>query len=72
MPIAASLAILVGGAYFVTQRETPQRAPASAQYAESERAAQQVVLALAIASEKLSEAQTKVQEISNHEPQIAH
>lgn len=72
MPLAASLAILIGGSYLVTQRETPLRAPASLQYVESERAAQQVVLALAIASEKLSEAQSRVQEISHHEPEIAH
>ena len=72
LPIAASVALLIGGGYYVSQRDAQGRAPESRQYAEGERAAQQVVLALAIASEKLSEAQTRVQEIAHHEPETAH
>jgi hypothetical protein len=72
LPIAASVAILIGGGFYVSQRDPQGRAPESMPYAEGEHAVRQVVLALAIASEKLSEAQIRVQEIAHHEPEIAH
>lgn len=71
MPVAASIAIVIAGGYYVTQREAQRHAPAST-YIEGERAAHHVVRALAIASEKLSDVQIKVQEITHHDPETAH
>ncbi len=62
LPLAASLAIVAGGSYYVWQQEQQQR--------ETERTARNVVLALQIASEKVSAVQMKVQEISRYERQI--
>jgi hypothetical protein len=61
LPLAASLAIVAGGGYFTwEQRERRQ----------TEQTARNVVLALQIASEKVSAVQTRVQEISRYERQI--
>ena len=62
LPVAASLAILAGGSYYFWQYERQQQA-------QTERAAHDVVLALQIASEKVSAVQLKVQEIRHHERQ---
>ena len=72
MPIAASIAIVIGGSYYVIQRDAQSLVPASTPYAEGERAAHNVVRALAIASEKVSEVQNKVEEITHHEAETAH
>ncbi len=62
LPLAASLAIVAGGSYYLWQQERQQR--------DTERTARNVVLALQIASEKVSAVQTKIQEISRYERQI--
>jgi hypothetical protein len=62
LPLAASLALVAGGSYYLWQQERQQR--------ETERTARNVVLALQIASDKVSAVQTKVQEISRYERQI--
>jgi hypothetical protein len=62
LPIAASLAIVVGASYYSWQQQREQR--------ETERTAQNIVLALQIASEKVSAVQARVQEISRYERQI--
>ena len=62
LPLAASLAIVAGGSYYLWQQERQQR--------ETERTARNVVLALQIASAKVSAVQIKVQEISRYERQI--
>ena len=66
LPIAASLILLFGASYYV-QQEQQQRHTRAAQ-AQTEQAARDVVLALQIASEKISEAQAKVEEITRYEP----
>lgn len=63
LPIAASLMLALGGTYYLQQ----QRAARDAQ-AHTEQTAREVVLALQIASETVSAAQAKVQEISRYEP----
>jgi hypothetical protein len=60
LPLAASLAIAFGGSYYLWQQERQQQM-------QTERAASEVVLALQIASEKVSAVQVKVQEITYHE-----
>jgi len=62
LPVAASLALAIGGSYYVQQQRHKQ--------AQAEQAARDVVLALRIASEKVSAVQVKVQEISHHERQV--
>lgn len=66
LPIAASLILLFGASYYV-QQEQQQRHTREAQ-AQTEQAARDVVLALQIASEKISAAQAKVEEITRYEP----
>ena len=61
LPVAASLAIMAGGSYYLWQQD---------QQRETERTAHSVVLALQIASEKVSAVQTKIQEMSRYERQI--
>ena len=65
LPIAASLILLFGASYYVQERQ--QRHTREAQ-AQTEQAARDVVLALQIASEKISAAQAKVEEITRYEP----
>jgi hypothetical protein len=64
LTLAASLALVVGGTSYLRQQQRQE------QQAETERAARDVVLALQIASEKVSAVQLKVQEINQHERQI--
>jgi hypothetical protein len=58
LALAASLVIVFGGAYYLSQQERQQQL-------QTERAARDVVLALQIASEKVSAVQVKVQEITH-------
>ena len=67
LPIAASLMLAVGAAYYVQYQQYHDRQE-RAQQAHVERAAREVVLALQIASETISEAQAKVEEITRYEP----
>ncbi len=60
LPLAASIAIAFGGSYYLWQQERHQQV-------QTELAARDVVLALQIASEKVSAVQVKVQEITHHE-----
>lgn len=62
LPIAASLMVALGATYYVQQQH--QRAYNDAQ---SQQAARDVALALQIASETISEAQAKVEEITRYE-----
>ena len=64
LPVAASMMLIIGGAY--AQRQWDQR-QADERRAAAERATVQVALALRIASDKLSEVQTKVQEFNQHD-----
>jgi hypothetical protein len=64
VPLAASLALVFGGAYYVAHQQWQQ------QQAQTERATRDVLLALQIASEKVSAVQVKVQEINQHERQV--
>ena len=66
LPIAASLMLLFGASYYVQQAQQ-QRHMREAQ-AQTEQAARDVILALQIASEKISAAQAKVEEITRYEP----
>ena len=66
LPVAASLAMVFGGSYYFWQHEQQQR------QMQTERAARDVVLALQIASEKVSAVQVKVQEITQHERQAQY
>lgn len=61
LPLAASLLMVLGSGYYVWQHERQEQV-------QTERAARDVVLALQIASEKVSAVQVKVQEIT-HERQ---
>jgi uncharacterized protein HemX len=65
LSLAASLMLALGATYYVQQQ---QQRRAHADYAQSEQAARDVVLALQIASETISAAQAKVEEITRHEP----
>ncbi len=63
LPLAASLSIAIAGSYYIRQQQETRH------LAQTERAAHDVVLALQIASEKVSAVQLKVQEIT-HERQV--
>ena len=65
VPIAASLILLVGASYYVQHEQQQRQREAQAQ---TEEAARDVVMALRIASEKISAAQAKVEEITRYEP----
>ena len=65
LPVAASLMLAFGGTYYVHRQQERQ---AREQLAQTEHAARDVVLALQIASEKISAAQAKVEEITRYEP----
>ncbi len=64
LPLAASLSIAIAGSYYIRQQQETRH------LAQTERAAHDVVLALQIASEKVSAVQLKVQEITHHERQV--
>ena len=63
LPLAASLMLAVGGTYYVQQQRQAREAQA-----QTEQRAREVVLALQIASETITAAQTKVQEMTRYEP----
>ena len=65
LPLAASVMLAIGATYYAQRYEQQQ---ARLQQARTEQAAHEVVLALQIASEKISAAQAKVEEITRHEP----
>ena len=65
LPIAASLTLLLGASYYIQHEQQERQREAQAQ---TEEAARDVVLALRIASEKVSAAQAKVEEITRYEP----
>jgi uncharacterized protein HemX len=65
LPIAASLMIAIGGTYYVQQQ---QQRRAEEAYVHAEQRAHDVVLALQIASDQISAAQAKVEEMTRHEP----
>jgi hypothetical protein len=58
LALAASLVIVFGGGYYLSQHKRQEQV-------QTERAARDVVLALQIASEKVSAVQVKVQEITH-------
>jgi hypothetical protein len=64
LPIAASLILSFGAAYYVHQ----QQRQADDALAHAEQTTRNVVLALQIASETISAAQAKVEEITRYEP----
>jgi hypothetical protein len=61
LPLAASVALIFGGYFALYQDRQDQL--------QTERAARDVVLALQIASDKVSAVQVKLQEIAQHERQ---
>lgn len=65
LPIAASLMLALGATYYMQERQQRQ---ANEEHAQAEQTARVVVLALQIASEKISAAQAKVEEITRYEP----
>ena len=65
LPIAASLLVAFGATYYVQQEQERQLRENQAQ---TEQAARDIVLALQIASETISAAQARVQEITRYEP----
>ena len=64
LPAAAAVMVLVGGAYGLHEWEDRRM---SEQRAAAARATGEVTLALRIASHKLSEVQTKLQEFNRHD-----
>lgn len=65
LPIAASLMLAFGATYYLQQQ---QQRNARDAYAHAEQATRDVVLALQIASETISAAQARVEEITRYEP----
>ena len=65
LPIAASLMLAFGATYYVQQQ---QQRHAREAHAHAEQTARDVVLALQIASETISAAQAKVEEMTRYEP----
>jgi hypothetical protein len=65
LSIAASLLVAFGATYYVQQEQERQLRENQAQ---TEQVARDVVLALQIASETISAAQARVQEITRYEP----
>jgi hypothetical protein len=63
LPVAASLMLAIGTAYYLQQQRRPDVAPAH-----TEQAVHDVVLALQIASEKVAAAQAKLEEMTRYEP----
>lgn len=68
LPLAASVMLAFGATYFVQQQQERERR----EQLQTEQAAQDVVLALQIASEKISAAQAKVEEITRYDPTNTH
>lgn len=66
LSLAASLAIAFGGTYYMQERRAREAR------ALTEQRARQVVLALQVASETISAARAKVQEITRYEPTTDH
>ena len=64
LPLAASLMLAFGGTYYVHRQQERQARELRAQ---TEQAAREVVLALQIASQKISAAQAKVEEITRYD-----
>ena len=69
LPLAASLMLAFGATYYMQQQQERERREERLQ---TEQAAQDVVLALQIASEKISAAQAKVEEITRYDPTNTH
>lgn len=67
LPLAASLLLASGAAYYVNHE---QRRLAQEQRAEAERATRDVSRALQITSDALAVVQAKLQETNHHEPPI--
>jgi hypothetical protein len=65
LPLAASLMLAAGGTYYVQRHGERQ---AREERAQTEQAAHDVMLALHIASEKVSAARAKIEEITGHDP----
>jgi hypothetical protein len=63
LPLAASVMLAFGATYYVQQERQAREARA-----QTEQAAHDVVLALQIASETISTAQAKLEEITRYEP----
>ena len=64
--IAAVLVLASAGTYYVQQRELPT---GSGTQVPAERATEEVILALRIASQKVAAVQAKVQEMNHDDPQ---
>jgi uncharacterized protein HemX len=64
LPLAASLMLAFGGTYYVHRQQERQARELRVQ---TEQATREVVLALQIASEKISAAQAKVEEITRYD-----
>ena len=64
LPIAASLMLAIGGATYYVQQQQQRRAD----QAHAEQTTHDVVLALQIASETISTAQAKFEEMTRHDP----
>ena len=64
LPIAASMMLAFGGTYYVHRQQERQARELRTQ---TEQAARDVVLALQIASQKISTAQAKVEEITRYD-----
>lgn len=65
LPIAASLMLALGAAYYVQHQQLRQ---ARAAQAATEQTVSDVVLALQVASETVAAAQAKVEEMTRYEP----
>ena len=65
LPVAASLMLAFGATFYVQQQ---QQRRADEAHAHAKQAAAEVVLALQIASDTISAAQAKVEEITRYEP----
>ena len=65
LPIAASLMLAIGATYYVQQQ---QQRRADRAHVHAEQTTHDVVLALQIASETISAAQAKFEEMTRHEP----
>jgi len=73
LPIAASLMLAVGAAYYMQHQQQRQAYDAQVEaQVQTEQAAREVVLALQIASETISTAQARVEEITRYEPTNNH
>ena len=63
LPVAASLMLAFGGTHYIHRQQDREE-----RLAQTEHAAREVVLALQIASEKISSTQAKIEEITRHDP----